>query len=85
MAKKHHKFSHSHMEHHHDGSITMHHVHEDGPHKDVRHAVADLDAAHDSMQEHLGAPNPGEEQAEAGQHGIPAGIAGPAGLPMQGM
>ena len=80
--KKKHKFSHTHIEHHHDGSATVHHVHEDGPAHDKKHAAADLDSVHDSMQDHLGAPNPGEAEAEAGQHGVPAPAAQAAGLPM---
>jgi hypothetical protein len=58
--RAHHGFSHSHFEHHADGSITVHHAHHDGPHKDVKHAAADLDEAHDSMQDNLGTPNSGE-------------------------
>ena len=82
----HHGFTHSHHEHHADGSITIHHVHRDGPHKDVKHAVADLDGAHDSMEDHLGTPNPGEAAAEAGPQGAaPAAGAAPAGMmPPQG-
>jgi hypothetical protein len=78
---KHHKFSHTHIEHHKDGSHTVHHKHEDGEKHDVKHAVADLDGAHDSMQDHLGAPNPGELEADTGAHGVPAAAAAPAGLP----
>jgi hypothetical protein len=58
--KKHHKYTHTHVEHHSDGSATVHHVHVEGPHKDAKHAAADLDHVHDSMQDHLGTPNPGE-------------------------
>lgn len=79
--KKHHKFTHTHIEHFHDGSAAVHHVHEEGPHKDVKHAVGSLDEAHDSLQDHLGAPNEGEEQANQGQHGIPAEAAQAAGIP----
>lgn len=77
----HHGFTHSHVEHFKDGSATVHHVHHEGPHKDVKHAAADLDAVHDSMQDHLGMPNAGEAEAEAGQHGVPAPQAAAAGLP----
>ena len=86
MAEKHahHGFTHTHITHHPDGSATVHHVHHEGPHKDVHHAVADHDALMDSMMEHTSAPNPGEAEAAAGQHGIPAPMAGPAGLPIQG-
>lgn len=81
---KKHKFTHSHFEHHKDGSHTAHHVHEAGPQHDVKHAVGGLDELHDSMQDHLGSPNPGEAEADAGQHGVPAAQAAPAGLPMGG-
>jgi len=79
--KKHHGFTHTHIEHHSDHSATVHHVHKDGPHKDVKHAVASLDHLHDSLQDHLGQPNPGEPEAAAGQHGIPDAAAAPAGIP----
>jgi hypothetical protein len=79
--KKHHGFTHSHIEHHKDGSHTVHHIHEEGPHKDIKHAVADLDGVHDSMEDHVGTPNPGEAAADTGDHGIPAGIAAGAGIP----
>lgn len=85
MAKKHHKFHSTHISHHDDGSATVHHMHEDGPHKDVKHAVGDHDGMMDSMMEHTSAPNPGEAEADMGQHGVPAAVAGPAGLPMPGM
>jgi hypothetical protein len=79
--KKHHKFSHSHLEHHKDGSITLHHVHEEGPHKDVKHAAADHDGAMDSMMDHTSAPNPGEGMDEANAPmAAPAGAAAP-GIP----
>ena len=84
-AKKkhsHHGFSHTHIEHHADNSHTIHHVHSDGAHKDVKHAVADLDSVHDSLQDHLGTPNPGEAQANAGP-AAPAAPAAPA-MPMPG-
>jgi hypothetical protein len=81
--KKHagHGFTHTHVEHHKDGSHTVHHQHEDGPDHDVKHAAASLDHLHDSMQDHLGSPNPGEAAADAGDHGVPAEQAAPAGLP----
>lgn len=82
MAKKH-KFHSTHIEHHSDGSHTVHHRHED-PAKDVKYAAGDHDGMMDGMMEHTSEPNPGEAQADAGQHGVPAAIAGPAGLPMQG-
>lgn len=86
--KKHagHGFTHSHVENHADGSHTVHHVHEDGPHKDVKHAVSDLDSVHDSLQDHLGTPNPGEAQAQVGPAAAPAAMpaaapAAPAAMP----
>ena len=85
MAKHaHHGFTHTHIEHHGDGSATVHHVHHEGPQKDVKHAVLNLDHIHDSLQDHLGMPNPGEAEANAGNHGVPAEQAAPAGLPMPG-
>ena len=80
---KKHKFTHTDIEHHDDGSATIHHTHEDGKsHK--HHAVADLDGVHDSLEDHLGSPNPGEAEAEAGDHGVPAEHAAPAGLAAPG-
>ena len=81
----HHGFTHSKIEHHADKSHTVHHVHSEGPHKDIKHAVHNLDGVHDSFQDHLGVPNPGEAEADAGQHGVPAPQAGAAGLPMPGV
>lgn len=75
--KKHH-FLHTHIEHHKDGSHTVHHQHESDSKKDVKHAVADLDGAHDSMEEHLGQPNQGEQAAEAGAAPVGAAPAAPA-------
>lgn len=79
---KHHKFSRTSIEHHKDGSHTVHHQHESDAKQDVKHAASHLDALHDSMEQHLGAPNSGEQEAESGQHGVPAAQAGPAGLQM---
>jgi len=62
----------------------VHHEHEDGPDHDVKHAAMNLDHIHDSLQDHLGVPNPGEAEANQGMHGVPAEQAGPAGLPMPG-
>lgn len=83
MAKKHHKISHTHIEHHHDGSHTVTHHMEDGSH--VSSAHADLDGVHDKLQESMGQPNPGENEANEGIHGVPAPMAQMAGLPPQGM
>lgn len=66
--KKHagHGFTHTHIDHHSDGSATIHHQHEDGPDHDVKHAVADLDGIHDSMEDNLGDKNIGEDEANQG-------------------
>jgi len=90
-SKKGHKFRHTHIEHHDDGSATVHHQHEEGPEHDVKHAAANLDGVHDSMEDNLGQPNPGEAEANAGSDAQAAGAApagpvaavpaGPAGMP----
>lgn len=86
--RKGHKFRSTHIEHHHDGSATVHHQHEDGADHDVKHAAANLDGVHDSMQDHLGTPNPGEAEADggsmAGVGGAPGAaptLGGPGGAP----
>lgn len=60
MAKKH-KFTHTHIDLHDDGSATIHHMHADGPEKDVKHAAADLDGVHDCLEDHC---NPEEIEKE---------------------
>jgi hypothetical protein len=82
MAKKH-PYTRSHVKFHKDGSHTFHHVHSSGSHADKRGATAPgLDHLHDNLQDHLGSPNPGEAESEAGQHGIPAAMAPtPGGSP----
>lgn len=75
--KRKHKFIHTHIDLHDDGSATIHHVHESGnPLRDVHHAVADLDGIHDSLEDHL---NPNEddkkyEEAEAAEEKVHPGI-----------
>jgi hypothetical protein len=82
MAKKH-KFHTTKIEHHKDGSATVHHMHEDGEKHDVRHGVTDLDAVHDSMQDHLGGPpSDGDQELDKGIHGVPSAQAASAGLPI---
>ncbi len=78
-----HGFHSTHIEHHKDGSHTVHHKHSEGPQHDVKHAVADLDGAHDSMESNLGQPNEGEGQVASA---MPAPAAAPAagGAPMSG-
>lgn len=80
--KKKHGFKRTHGALHKDGTATLHHMHKDGSDKDVRHGVMSLDHIHDSIQDHLGQPNDGEAAANAGDHGVPAEHAAPAGLPM---
>jgi hypothetical protein len=79
---KKHKFHKTTGQLHKDGSATVEHHHSEGPHKNVKHAVQSLDHLHDSMQANLGAPNPGEPEADMGQHGVPQAQAAPAGIPM---
>lgn len=78
-GKKGHGFHHSHFEHHKDGSITVHHEHEN-PAQSVKHAVSDLDGAHDSMEDHLREPEPNENEPEpAAEPGAPGGAPMPQG------
>lgn len=58
-----HKFLTTEIEHHDDGSATIHHEHEDGK-SHVRHAVLDLDQIHDSLEEHLRGLENVEEQLD---------------------
>ena len=81
MKKHKHGFHTSHVTHHSDNSHTIHHMHSEGSHKDVKHAVGNLDALHDSLEDHIGAPNEQEGAANAGDHGVPEAQAAPAGLP----
>jgi Recombination endonuclease VII len=76
---KKHKYSHSHIEHHKDGSHTVHHVHEDGPHKDHKSAVGSHDELMDNMMDHTSTPNPGES-SEPMQGAAPAAAAAPPGV-----
>jgi hypothetical protein len=81
MAKKHHPFTHTHVEHHNDGSHTVHHVHKDGPHKDVKAAAVDHDGMMDHMMDNTSAPNPGEAvppAAAAPGAGAPPAAGAPA-------
>jgi len=82
-SKKGHKFSHSTVEHHGDGSHTVTHHSEEGSHKDVKHAVGDHDAMMDSMMQHTSQPNPGEDMQAA--PGAPAPAAAPAATPPAAM
>jgi len=79
MAKKHHKYTHTHIEHHDDGSHTTTHNHEDGKsHK--KYASADHDHMLDGLMDHT-APSaaPSEQTPSAAAGAMP--IAPPAGVP----
>jgi hypothetical protein len=66
MAKKSHKYAHTHITHHSDGSHTVHHEHEDGKsHED--YATGSHDGMMDGLMHFTGEPNPGEAEAVAGQ------------------
>ena len=87
MAKKHHPFSHTVIEHHEDNSHTVHHIHEKHGHShttpvrdgDVKGAAGDHDGMIDHLMEHTSQPNPGEGAA------MPApGGAAPGGIPPAG-
>lgn len=54
------------IEHHDDGSATIDYKHED-PARCIRHAVADLDAIHDSLEDYL-REHEDEEKAEEEVH-----------------
>lgn len=88
---KKHEFSHSVVEHHDDGTKTIHHIHKKHGHKhdvptrdgDVKGAVGGHDAMMDHMMDHTSAPNPGEGSDESNQPmgggAAPAAGAAPAG------
>jgi hypothetical protein len=86
--KKHHKFSHTIVEHHDDGGHSIHHVHEkhgfQGPAKregDVKGVAGDHDGMMDHIMDHTSAPNPGEANNEANQPIVPPGTAGAPVVP----
>lgn len=80
--KKHHEFKHTMIVHHDDGSHTTTHHHESGDSKkNKEYASSDHDSMMDGMMDNTSAPNPGEAQADAGDHGVPEEQAAPAGLP----
>ena len=58
-----HKYLSTEIEHHDDGSATIHHEHEDGK-SHSRHSVADLDGIHDSLEDHLRDPEEIEDAIE---------------------
>lgn len=83
---KKHPYSHSVVEHHKDGSHTVHHIHEKhGHHHDVpvregdmKGAAGNHDAMMDHMMDHTSEMNPGEAAANAGP--APAAGAAPAAV-----
>lgn len=85
MAKKH-SFSHTVVEHHKDGSHTVHHIHEKHGHQhttperdgDVKHGTSSHDEMVDSVMDHTSEPNEGEEQAA--QAAPAAGATPPPGV-----
>jgi hypothetical protein len=81
-SKQGHPYKSTHITHHTDGSHTMHHEHATDSSKDKHHAVADLDAVHDKMEENLGTPNTGEAEAPAGEQAAPGT---PGAAPEPGM
>jgi hypothetical protein len=91
---KKHSFSHTVVEHHKDGSHTIHHIHEKNGHThsagvkdgDVRGAANNHDGMMDHIMDHTSAPNDGEgndEKNEALEEKIAPGIHG-AVAQMQG-
>lgn len=50
-------------------------------HPDEEHISPDQDSMVQHMMEHMGAPNPGEAEADAGQSGIPSGAPEPGEIP----
>lgn len=92
---KKHPYSHTVIEHHEDGSHTVHHIHGKHGHQhsvptrdgDVKHAASHHDAMIDSMMEHTSNPNPGErndENNEAMPAAAPAAPVAPAVAPPAG-
>ena len=63
------------------GYIHEHHHTHPEHHSMEEHTSKDAAAMHDHMEEHMGEANPGEAEADAGQHGIPEAQAEPAGIP----
>lgn len=74
MERKH-PFSHTVVEHHKDGTHTVHHIHEKHGHThamperegDVKGGAGDHDAMMDHMMAHTSMPNTGEDKDEANQ------------------
>jgi hypothetical protein len=63
-----HGFTRTTIEHHDDGSSTIIHEHHLGEGNHKKHAVADLDGVHDSLEDHLRMPEKEEEKLEEQVH-----------------
>ena len=76
MKKKHGKVKKIHVHVNDDDTFSMtheHHPNEDGSQNpDTTHSAQDMDQLMDHMQDHLGTPNPGEAEANAGPQAAPA-------------
>jgi hypothetical protein len=66
---------------HKTGHTVEHHHTAPGHHPAETHALSNMDELHGHMEDHMGEPNPGEAEADAGQHGIPPAMAGPMAPP----
>lgn len=88
---KKHKFSHTVVEHHSDGSHTVHHIHEKHGHAhavpkrdgDVKGSAGDHDQMIDHLMDHTSEMNPGEGHDESNQpiaQAAPPPVAPPAGV-----
>ena len=72
---KHHGFTHTEIELHHDGSATIEHHHEKGAQHNKRYAVPDLDGIHDGLEDHLRVdPDAKEDEEERVEEELHPGI-----------
>lgn len=71
----------------HDGKIVhTHHHHHPEHHPDETHVSNDMSDLHDHVENHMGAPNPGEDASEhAPMTAEPPQMPAPAGGPEPGM
>ena len=75
----------THITHHKDGSHTAVHKHSHPEHHpDETHALSNMDALHAHLEDHVGQPNSGEAEAEAGNPEAYTGPAAPAAAPAAG-
>lgn len=83
---KKHPYSHSVVEHHKDGSHTVHHIHEKHGHQhnvpvrdgDVKGAAGNHDEMVDHMMDHTTGPNPGEDKDGDGKSLVPPAVVPPS-------